>query len=245
MAHTQILVTVINMQQESVQIQFKDITRSFTFGDQSFDVLKGLSFEIKAGELVSIVGPSGSGKSTTMNILGFLDTPSKGSYYFEGKSMDHLTTDDLAHIRSHNIGFIFQSFHLLSQKTVFENVMLPLFYRADIPVSMRSKRVAQALEMAQLDESLWHKKTNIISGGQRQRVAIARALVSQPAVLLADEPTGNLDTHTGAQVMETLKKLNKEQGTTVIIITHDDVVAEQTDRIIEIVDGEIVKDVAT
>lgn len=221
-----------------------DISKSFTVGTQTIEILHDLTFSIERGEFLAIVGPSGSGKSTTMNILGFLDTPTEGSYRLEGVPTESFSSSQLADIRAHKVGFIFQSFHLLSQKTVFENVMLPLLYRRDVQRGERHGRAARALEQAQLEEAMWHKKTNVISGGQSQRVAIARALVGSPSLILADEPTGNLDTKTGAHVLETLTALNRTLGTTIIMITHDQTVAAAADRTITIVDGKITSDIS-
>lgn len=224
-------------------LQFEHVSKSFPIGDKTIEILHDLNFTIERGEFMSIIGPSGSGKSTTMNILGFLDVPTIGSYLLEGNNTSELTSNELADIRAHKIGFIFQSFNLLSQKSVFDNVQLPLLYRRDVPITERKRLVAEALQAAQLDESIWYKKTNVISGGQKQRVAIARALVGSPSIILADEPTGNLDSKTGALVLEELARLNRELGITVIIITHDKEVANATDRAITIVDGAITSDV--
>jgi putative ABC transport system ATP-binding protein len=223
-------------------ITFNSVAKDYALGVNTVRVLNDITLSIHAGEFISIVGPSGSGKSTLMNLLGFLDIPSTGSYHFKDRKTESFSSDELADIRAHQVGFVFQSFHLLSQKTVLDNVMLPLLYRDDIPKSKRIEMAKTALGKAQLEEKVWHNKTNAISGGQRQRVAIARSLVGNPALLLADEPTGNLDTKTGAQVVATLTELNREHGTTVIMITHDDNLAQAADRIITIVDGEIMSD---
>jgi putative ABC transport system ATP-binding protein len=223
-------------------IAFNKVAKDYSLGINTVRVLNDVTLSIHAGEFISIVGPSGSGKSTLMNLLGFLDIPSIGTYHFKDRKTESFTSDELADIRAHQVGFVFQSFHLLSQKTVLENVMLPLLYRDDIPKSKRVAMAKTALGKAQLEEKVWHNKTNAISGGQRQRVAIARSLVGNPTLLLADEPTGNLDTKTGAQVVATLTELNREHGTTVIMITHDDSLAQAADRIITIVDGEIMSD---
>jgi putative ABC transport system ATP-binding protein len=225
-------------------ISFYKVAKDYTLGINTVRVLHDITLSIHSGEFISIVGPSGSGKSTLMNLLGFLDIPSTGSYHFKDRKTETFTSDELADIRAHQVGFVFQSFHLLSQKTVLDNVMLPLLYRDDIPKSERVEMAKTALHKAQLEEKVWLNKTNAISGGQRQRVAIARSLVGNPTLLLADEPTGNLDTKTGAQVVSTLTELNREHGTTVIMITHDDTLAQTADRIITIVDGEIMSDQA-
>lgn len=223
-------------------IALKNVAKDYQLGINTVRVLHDVTLSIHQGEFVSIVGPSGSGKSTLMNVLGFLDSPSEGTYHLNERKTQTFSSDELADIRAHQVGFVFQSFHLLSQKTVRENVMLPLLYRDDIPKWKRKEMAHTALEKAQLEEKVWDNKTNAISGGQRQRVAIARSLVGNPTLLLADEPTGNLDTKTGAQVVDTLTELNREHGTTVIMITHDDELAKAADRIITIVDGKIVND---
>src|SRR3989338_5432178 len=187
-------------------------------------VLKRVSFSIASGEFIAIMGPSGSGKSTLMNILGCLDTATSGTYKFDGKDISNLSDDELADIRSNKIGFVFQSFNLLSRATVLRNVILPLVYGA-LPKAERETQAKQALVSAGLEEERWHHKSNQLSGGQMQRVAIARALVNNPALVLADEPTGNLDTKTGEVVLGTFQRLNRE-GHTIILITHEQSVAE-------------------
>jgi putative ABC transport system ATP-binding protein len=203
-----------------------------------------VSFTVADGEFIAIMGPSGSGKSTLMHILGALDTPTNGTYTLDGKDMSKLTDDELADIRSEKIGFVFQSFNLLPRATVLRNVMLPLVY-AEIDAKEREKRAVASLKATGLDEAHFFHRSNQLSGGQIQRVAIARALVNNPTLILADEPTGNLDTKTGAIVLSTFQKLNKEQGRTVILITHEHEVAEHAERIISIRDGLIVSDTRT
>ncbi len=225
-------------------LECRAITKTYTNGDQETTVLKGVSFQIEKGEFVSIMGPSGSGKSTLMHILGALDTPTTGEYLFEGQDVSKLSEDELALIRREKIGFVFQSFNLLPRTTVMRNVMLPLIY-LEMPAEMREKRVMSALQAVSLDESRWHHRSNQLSGGQMQRVAIARALVNNPSLILADEPTGNLDTKTGEKVLETFERLNREHGHTIILITHEDEVAAHADRILSIRDGELVSDVRT
>lgn len=223
-------------------IECREITKTYMNGDQNTTVLRNVSFEIAKGEFVSIMGPSGSGKSTLMHILGALDTPTSGEYRFEGRDVSGLSEDELSIIRREKIGFVFQSFNLLPRTSVFRNVMLPLIY-LEVPESERAERVARALRAVSLDESRWQHRSNQLSGGQMQRVAIARALVNNPSLILADEPTGNLDTKTGEKVLETFEYLNREQGHTIILITHEDEVAAHADRILSIRDGELVSDV--
>lgn len=223
-------------------IEIKDITKTYGTGDTAFQALKGVTFTIEDGEFVAIMGPSGSGKSTLMHILGCLDTPSAGTYFLDGKNVSMLDDERLADIRKDKIGFVFQAFNLLPRTTVLRNVMLPLVY-AEVDDEERVKRATNALHAAGLTETHFDHKSNEISGGQIQRVAIARALVNDPALILADEPTGNLDSKTGEVVLGTFQKLNKEHGRTVIIITHEQEVAEHAERIITLRDGEIVSDI--
>ncbi|MBU1202942.1 ABC transporter ATP-binding protein [Patescibacteria group bacterium] len=226
-------------------IECKDIVKIYKTGDSELKVLKGVSFKIEKGEFVAIIGPSGSGKSTLMHILGALDRPSSGSYILNGKNILEFSDDDLADIRSQQIGFVFQSFNLLSRASVLRNVLLPLIYNTKILKSKRIKMAEEALMASGLDKDRWHHLSNQLSGGQMQRVAIARALVNEPDIILADEPTGNLDTKTGDIVLSTFKKLNKEKGHTIVLITHERYVAEHADRIIEIRDGELISDKST
>lgn len=223
-----------------VLIDIRHVNKEFSLGTGLIvPVLRDVSLTINQGEMVAILGPSGSGKSTLMNIIGCLDVPTSGDYFLGDRHINGCTSDELAAIRSTEISFIFQSFHLLPGKTVMQNVMLPLMYQRHFSGSAREVS-AQALRTAQLEESQWHKLPNLLSGGQRQRVAIARALVTGPKLLLADEPTGNLDSKTGSSVMDELKRLNRESGTTVVVVTHDDKIASAVDRTITIRDGVIV-----
>ena len=203
--------------------------------------MKGVSFEIKTGEFVAIMGPSGSGKSTLMHILGALDTPTSGKYFLDGKDVSKMSDDELADIRKEKIGFVFQSFNLLPRATVLRNVSLPLMYDG-VEANEREKRAREALLSAGLDETHFNHLSNQLSGGQVQRVAIARALVNNPKMILADEPTGNLDTKTGEIVLGTFQKLHSEFGRTIILITHESDVAEHAERIIHIRDGLVLSD---
>lgn len=203
--------------------------------------LRDVTFEITEGEFVAIMGPSGSGKSTLLHILSFMDRPTGGSYTFSGEDIDNFSDADLAHIRNREMGFVFQSFNLLSRASVYENVELPLLYNHDIPRSRRRQMVEQAVGAVGLPEKLY-VEAGKLSGGQKQRIAIARALVNGPNVIFADEPTGNLDSRSGAQVMEILEKLN-EAGKTIILVTHETYTAEFANRVVRLLDGEIDSDV--
>jgi putative ABC transport system ATP-binding protein len=220
-------------------VEAKDITKVYQMGEIEVHALRGLSINIAPGEILSIMGPSGSGKSTLMNILGCLDRPTSGEYSLNGESVATLSDDQLADIRNRGVGFVFQSFNLLPRATALANVELPMRY-ATLNGRNRKDVAKQALEAVGLGDRI-HHRPNELSGGEMQRVAIARALVNNPAIIMADEPTGNLDTKSGDEIMALLKDLNKERGTTLIIITHDPEVAEQTNRIVSIRDGLLVE----
>jgi len=218
-------------------VEAKDITKVYQMGEIEVHALRGLSVNIAPGEILSIMGPSGSGKSTLMNILGCLDRPTSGDYHLNGESVATLNDDQLAEIRNRGVGFVFQSFNLLPRATALANVELPMRY-AVLNGRNRKQVAKEALAAVGLSDRIYHRP-NELSGGQMQRVAIARALVNNPAIIMADEPTGNLDTQSGEEIMTLLKNLNKDRGTTLIIVTHDPEIAELTNRVISIRDGRI------
>ena len=220
-------------------IKTENLVRHFTVGTQTVEALRGVSLDINKGEFVAIMGPSDSGKSTFMNIIGCLDSPTSGTYYLNNKNVSTLDDDALAMIRNHEIGFVFQNFHLLARNTALDNVMLPLKY-AGIDKSEQEEIAMEVIKSVDL-ESRAHHQPSELSGGQQQRVAIARALVNKPSILFADEPTGNLDSKTGDDVMKLFTNLHK-QGQTIILITHEIEVANQAERIISIKDGKIFED---
>jgi putative ABC transport system ATP-binding protein len=221
-------------------IEAKNLLKTYINGDVETQAICGVSFKIEKGEFVAIIGPSGSGKSTLMHILGALDTPSKGEYFLDGKKVSEMSEDELSDLRRDKIGFVFQSFNLLPRTAVMRNVMLPLLF-SDISQKEREQRAREALKYAGLEENKFNNLSNQLSGGQMQRVAIARALVNNPSIILADEPTGNLDTKTSKIIMQTFQELNRN-GHTIIIITHEMEVANFAKRIISVRDGRIEKD---
>jgi putative ABC transport system ATP-binding protein len=219
-------------------VDARQIRKTYKMGEVEVEALRGASVEIRRGEVVAIMGPSGSGKSTLMNILGCLDRPTSGDYFLDGSSVASLNDDELANIRNHKVGFVFQSFNLLARQSALSNVELPLRY-AGLVNGSRRKRALAALEAVGLGDRVSHRPAEL-SGGQQQRVAIARAIVNDPAIIMADEPTGNLDSKAGTEIMASLLKLNADRGTTLIVVTHDADIGSQTHRIIHLHDGLIV-----
>ncbi len=221
-------------------IEAKSLRKVYGVAESETVAVDDVSLSVKAGEFVAIMGPSGSGKSTLLHILGFLDRYTSGTYLFDGKEMSDYSEDELAHIRNHKMGFVFQSFNLLSRTTVLDNVKLPLLY-SNIPESKWDGLAMKAVETVGLEHRIHHHSSQL-SGGERQRVAIARALILSPQVIFADEPTGNLDSKSGQIVMKTIQRLNEEQGHTIILITHETHTAEHAERILHIMDGRLEKD---
>jgi putative ABC transport system ATP-binding protein len=227
------------LKRDGVVIRTYDLWKTYIMGDQEINAVSGVDIEIRRGEYVAIMGPSGSGKSTLMNLIGCLDTPSKGEYYINGKLVSAMSDDELARIRNKEIGFVFQTFNLLPRATALHNVELPLIY-AGMSSEARIAKASRALTQVDLQQRM-HHKPNELSGGQRQRVAIARALVNDPSILLADEPTGNLDTATGNEIMALFERLHTE-GNTIVLVTHEHDIALHAHRIIFVRDGKVAKD---
>jgi putative ABC transport system ATP-binding protein len=219
-------------------ITIQEMTKVYTMGEYKVRALNGVTLSIYEGEFLSIMGPSGSGKSTMMNMLGALDKPTSGTYLLDGTDVSNLSDDQLAEVRNRKIGFVFQSFNLLPRTAALQQVELPLIYSGR---RQRAEKAREALEMVGLGDRLDHKPSEL-SGGQQQRVAIARALVNEPAIILADEPTGNLDSKSGTEVMQIFQKLNRERGITVVFVTHDPWIARHTNRVVTLADGKIVRD---
>ncbi len=229
------------LKRDGVVIRTYDLWKTYVMGDQEIHAVSGVDVQIRRGEYVAIMGPSGSGKSTLMNLIGCLDSPTKGLYYLNGKLASDMDDDELARIRNKEIGFIFQTFNLLPRATALHNVELPLIY-AGLPAEVRAEKARMALRAVDLEQRMYHKP-NELSGGQRQRVAIARALVNNPSILLADEPTGALDTATGSEIMSLFERLY-QQGNTIVLVTHEHDIALHAHRVIHIRDGKVEKDEA-
>ncbi|MBX5494514.1 MAG: ABC transporter ATP-binding protein [Bryobacteraceae bacterium] len=227
------------LRRDGIVIRTYDLWKTYLMGDQQINAVSGVDIEIRRGEYVAIMGPSGSGKSTLMNLIGCLDTPTKGEYFINGRLVSTMTDDELARIRNKEIGFVFQTFNLLPRATALHNVELPLIY-AGVPAEIRQEKARQALKQVDLERRMLHKP-NELSGGQRQRVAIARALVNSPSILLADEPTGNLDTATGNEIMALFERLH-QQGNTIVLVTHEHDIAMHAHRVIYIRDGKVARD---
>ena len=221
-------------------VELREIRKSFSMGNEEVEILHGISLSVEKGEFVAMMGPSGSGKSTTMNILGCLDKPTSGTYTLNGQNISDLESDDLAVIRNSTIGFVFQGFNLLQKTSAIENVELPLLY-AGMQKKERRERAREALVQMGLEDRLWHEPTQL-SGGQQQRVAIARGIVNRAPILMADEPTGNLDSKTSDEIMRLFKKINEEEGTTILLVTHEPDVAAYAERIVHFKDGRITSD---
>jgi putative ABC transport system ATP-binding protein len=227
------------LKRQGIVIRTYDLWKTYVMGDQTINAVSGVDIEINRGEYVAIMGPSGSGKSTLMNLIGCLDTPSKGLYYINGRLVSSMNDDELARIRNKEIGFVFQTFNLLPRATALHNVELPLIY-SGMPADQRQERAKGSLQAVDLEARMYHKP-NELSGGQRQRVAIARALVNNPSILLADEPTGNLDTATGNEIMALFERLH-QQGNTIVLVTHEHDIAMHAHRVIFVRDGKVERD---
>jgi putative ABC transport system ATP-binding protein len=227
------------LKRDGIVIRTYDLWKTYIMGDQEINAVSGVDIEIKRGEYVAIMGPSGSGKSTLMNLIGCLDTPTRGQYYINGNLVSEMTDDELARIRNKEIGFVFQTFNLLPRATSLHNVELPLIY-SGMPSAQRLERAKLAMKQVDLEQRM-HHKPNELSGGQRQRVAVARALVNNPSILLADEPTGNLDTATGNEIMALFERLY-QQGNTIVLVTHEHDIALHAHRVIHVRDGKVEKD---
>jgi putative ABC transport system ATP-binding protein len=224
---------------KDILIQIENLWKTYQMGTEEIHALRGVSFSIQRGEYLAIMGPSGSGKSTMMNLIGCLDTPSKGNYYLNTRLVSEMDDDELAHIRNKEIGFVFQTFNLLPRATALHNVELPLIYNGT-PANERKERAIKTLQSVELGERVYHRP-NELSGGQRQRVAIARALINNPSIILADEPTGNLDSATSREIMTLFDNLY-EQGNTIILVTHESDIAAHAHRVIRLLDGQVASD---